>query len=246
MGIIAKLYNRILLNRIQLTIDKYLRPNQNGFRSNRSTSQHILALRRLLEGCATKADQNLIAIFIDFSKAFDSVKWSYIEAILGAYSVPPILIKAIMSLYRGAQATVSTQFGMSHENIDLSVGVLQGDTLAPYLFIIVIDYIIRTALAGNNSLGFQFEKSADSSHMLDSNPNSRYSTRNKTGARARTAQLEDITSGKFITDVDFADDLTILANSIESAQLLLSLIESAALQVGLKINKKNRVSPCWK
>jgi exonuclease III len=238
MSIIAKLYNRILLNRIKATLDKYLRFNQNGFRSNRSTAQHILALHRLLEGSLTRANQDLIAIFIDFSKAFDSVKWTYIEAILAAYAVPPLLINAIMALYRGASATVSTQFGLSPESIDLSVGVLQGDTLAPYLFIIVIDYVMRTALDDKSSLGFQYERTADSSHRFASNPKSVYRTRNKTGARARaSAEYNDVFSDKYITDLDFADDLTILAPNYINAQILFHAVERIALKVGLRINR---------
>jgi len=72
MSIIAKLYNRILLNRIKISLDPYLRYNQNGFRANRSTTQHILSLKRIIEECQTKQDFNLIAVFIDFQKAFDS------------------------------------------------------------------------------------------------------------------------------------------------------------------------------
>ena len=49
-AIAAKLMNEIILNRIQPHIDPILRPNQNGFRTGRSTTSHILALRRLIEG----------------------------------------------------------------------------------------------------------------------------------------------------------------------------------------------------
>ena len=49
-GITAKLTNKMILNRIQPKIDKNLRPNQNGFRPCRTTTTHILALRRLIEG----------------------------------------------------------------------------------------------------------------------------------------------------------------------------------------------------
>ena len=45
----AKVYNRLLLNRLRPVIDKLLRPNQNGFRPSRSTSAQILALRRIVE-----------------------------------------------------------------------------------------------------------------------------------------------------------------------------------------------------
>ena len=33
---------------------------------------------------------------------------------------------------------------------DITTGVLQGDTLAPYLFIIYLDYIMRTSIDNNS------------------------------------------------------------------------------------------------
>ena len=36
---------------------------------------------------------------------------------------------------------------------DITTGVLQGDTLAPYLFIICLDYIIRTSIDNNSQYG---------------------------------------------------------------------------------------------
>ena len=43
-AVIAKIINKMLLNRIQPYIDPLIRPNQNGFRSGRSTMAHIIAL----------------------------------------------------------------------------------------------------------------------------------------------------------------------------------------------------------
>ena len=103
MSVYAKLYNHILFVRLRNTLEKHLRPNQNGFRPLRSTSQQVLALRRLIEEINSTKDGKLAAIFIDFSKAFDSVDWNYIENILLAYDVPKPLVDAIMSLYYGAQ-----------------------------------------------------------------------------------------------------------------------------------------------
>ena len=41
------------------------------------------------------------------------------------------------------------------DEFEILVGVLQGDTLAPYLFIIVLDYCMRTAIEGRQYvLGF--------------------------------------------------------------------------------------------
>ena len=52
----AKIKNKMLLNCIQPVLDPLLRPNQNGFRPGRSTTSHILALRRIIENQAIDGD----------------------------------------------------------------------------------------------------------------------------------------------------------------------------------------------
>jgi hypothetical protein len=72
-------------------LESMLRYYQNGFHPDRSTLQHVLALRRLFVVVKTKQTFRFVCTFIDFCKAFDSVKWNYIEAILIAYNVPVLL-----------------------------------------------------------------------------------------------------------------------------------------------------------
>ena len=153
MSITAKLYNKILFYRLSAVLNKRLRPSQNGFRPHRSTTQHILALRILIEASKDHVACPLAIAFIDFSKAFDSIRWDYLEAILALYAVPPKLIRAIMSVYKGTSAQVRTSDGTSDPFLLLQ-GVLQGDTLAPFLFIIVLDYVLRQAIQ-DPSLGFK-------------------------------------------------------------------------------------------
>ena len=74
----------MILNRIQPYIDPILRPNQNGFRSGRSTTSHILALRQLFEGVKSHNLKTII-IFVDFKKAFDSINRATMLQILEAY-----------------------------------------------------------------------------------------------------------------------------------------------------------------
>ena len=54
MYIAAKIYNLMLLNRIRPEVDKKLRKNQNGFRTNRSTTGQILTVRRIIGGANEK------------------------------------------------------------------------------------------------------------------------------------------------------------------------------------------------
>ena len=49
MSIAAKIYNKMILNRLVPFIDPILRKNQNGFRRGRSTLSQILCLRRIIE-----------------------------------------------------------------------------------------------------------------------------------------------------------------------------------------------------
>ena len=132
--IIAKIYNRMILNRIRCVIDLKLRINQNGFRPKRTTVAQILTLRRIIEGVK---ENHLPAIitFIDFRKAFDSIHRVKMMRILNAYGIPPNLLRAIERMYTNTKARVMTPDGET-EQFDITAGVLQGDTLAPFLFII--------------------------------------------------------------------------------------------------------------
>ena len=56
-SIVAKTYNRLLLNRIRGFLDPVLRMNQNGFRPGRSTVSQIMALRRIVEEIANNNRQ---------------------------------------------------------------------------------------------------------------------------------------------------------------------------------------------
>ena len=86
-SVAAKIYNALLRNRIEPKIDNILRKNQNGFRRNRSTTSQILTIRRILEGVREKIIQATL-LFVDFTKAFDSIHRRKMEQILLAYGLP--------------------------------------------------------------------------------------------------------------------------------------------------------------
>ena len=79
------------------------------------------------------------------------------EQILLAYDLPKETIAAIMMLYRNMKVKVHSPDGGTHY-FDIVAGVLQGDTLAPYLFIICLDYVLRTYIDKINENGFKLTK----------------------------------------------------------------------------------------
>ena len=71
------------------------------------------------------------------------------------------------------------------------VGTLQGDTFAPYLFIAVVDYVLRIALDPISNHGLTLQE-RESSHY----------------------------PSKHVMDFDYADDIALLANQINNAETL--------------------------
>jgi hypothetical protein len=157
MSTAAKLYNRILLRRLQ-PLDKLLLPIQSGFRQGHSTTEQILALRMMVDRCRTRQKPGVI-VFIDFLKAFDSVNRVALREILSLYGVPDILLNAIMAMYADTSARVRLNQEISSHDFATSTGVLQGDTLAPFLFVLVVDYVLRDTFP-DNSLAFTLNGTA--------------------------------------------------------------------------------------
>ena len=123
-SITAKIYYTQLRNRKEPKIDNIPRKNQNGFRRNRSTTSQILTIRRILEGVEEKILQTTL-LFVDFTKAFDSIHRGKMEQILLAYGLPKGTVAAITIFYRNTKVKVRSPDGDT-EYFDIVAGVLQG------------------------------------------------------------------------------------------------------------------------
>ena len=103
-----------------------------------------MTLRFLLDAARTQKS-SMTVVFFYHSKAIDSVDRRAILVILRHYGIPDPAVADVMQLYHGPTAAVSTRFGRT-ETFDITSGVLQLDTLSPYLFILLDNYIHRQSL----------------------------------------------------------------------------------------------------
>ena len=109
--------------------------------------------------------------------------------ILGLYGIPPPILNAIKLLYTNNTSTVLSPDGETAP-IDIKAGILQGDTLAPFLFIIVVDYILRMSLDQSKQKGIEIKPRTSSRHPAE-----------------------------YITDTDFVDDISLISSSLCDAQI---------------------------
>ena len=86
-------------------------------------------------------------------------------------------------------------------------GVLLGDGLAPYFFIIYLDYVLRTSIDKIKENGFKQTKKKSRGYPT-----------------------------KTITDTDYADDIVLLANATAQAETQLHSLGRAAEGIGLYVN----------
>ena len=106
-----------------------------------------MALRYILDMCRVSKRMTTI-IFVDFSRAFDSIDRRAISIVLSKYGLSELLIANVMQFYIGTSAVVATAHGNT-EIFSTTSGVLQGDSLAPFLFILLLDYVLCETLLDN-------------------------------------------------------------------------------------------------
>ena len=157
----------------------------------------------------------MIVITLSGSKAFDSIHRGKMEQILLTYGLSKETVAAIMMLYRNTKVKVYSLDGDT-DYFDIVAGVLQIDTLAPYLFIICLDYVPRTSINKIKENGFKLTKE--------------WSRRNST---------------KTITDTDYTDDLALLGNAPAQVETLLHNLEWAAAGIGLHVNAYKMEYMCF-
>ena len=120
-----------------------------------------------------------------------------------------------MMRYRNTKVKVCSSGGNT-DYFDIVAGVLQGKTLAPYLFIIHLDYVLRKSIDKMKENGFKLSKER---------------------SRRYPAQT--------ITDVDYADDIVLLANAPAQAEILLHSLERAAASIGVYVNSHKTEYMCF-
>lgn len=139
-NILYKIISKILANRLQAVLPSIISLNQSAYIKGRSISDNILLTQELLYGYRRKNISPRCMIKLDIRKAFDSVSWHSILAVLARMNFPLPFIAWIHTCISTPTYSIIRN-GRLHGYFEGTTGVRQGDPISAYLFIIVMELL---------------------------------------------------------------------------------------------------------
>ena len=135
----SKIFERIIYNRMLEFINKnnIFSDTQYGFRKKKNAEAALLDFTNYIyEGLTNKV--NVGSIFMDLSKAFDVIDHSILKSKLEHYGFRGIFLKLITDFIKDRKYFVCVN-GLKSDISTLNIGVPQGSTLGPLLFLIYVN-----------------------------------------------------------------------------------------------------------
>ena len=127
--------------------------DQTDFLKGRFIGENIRLTDSIIHQANTKQIPGLL-LFIDFEKAFDSIKWTSIEKTLNYYNFGSSLVAWFRIFYSDISSCVQDN-GWASDFFALSRGVRQGCPSSPYLFLLCVE-IVGSAVRNDNEIrGFK-------------------------------------------------------------------------------------------
>jgi len=136
---LPKIAHSILGKRICVILTEYalLHPANRAYLRGASTYDcNRLLIDRIEQ--AIRDGHPLLAIFYDFSKAFDRLQWWHIRWALRRFAMPDSFINFLFSYLKCARTHIRTRYGLT-DGIDILTSARQGDPLSQYIWQICIE-----------------------------------------------------------------------------------------------------------
>ncbi|GJU30635.1 RNA-directed DNA polymerase, eukaryota, reverse transcriptase zinc-binding domain protein [Tanacetum coccineum] len=167
IGSMYKIIAKILANRLVGVLGDIVNEVQSAFIAERQILDGPFILNEVLQWCKLKKKQSLI-FKVDFEKAFDSIRWDFLDDILKKFGFGDKWCNWIQSCLRSSRGSIIIN-GSPTEEFYFQKGLKQGDPLSPFLFILVMESLhlsFQRVVDAGMFKGVQLNPSLNLSHMF--------------------------------------------------------------------------------
>ena len=165
-----KLISKVIANRLKCILSSIISKAQSAFLPGRLITNNVLvAFETLHQTHSIKIGRDgAMAMKLDMSKAYNRVKWSFLEIIMRKMGFHPRWVSLIMNCISTISYFILVN-GEPHGFLKPSRDIRQGDPLSPYLFLLCAEglyYLISNAKDQGNLQGISFCRNAQKSLTL--------------------------------------------------------------------------------
>jgi hypothetical protein len=156
VGSLYKILAKILANRLQVVISSVIAESQTAFVKDRQILDGLLIANEVVDE-ARRAKKELLLFKLDFEKAYESVDWGYLDAVMGKMDFSPLWRKWMREYVCIAAASVLVN-GSPTDEFPLERGLGQRDPLSPFMLFFAaegLNVIMRTMVEGNKFEGYR-------------------------------------------------------------------------------------------
>ncbi len=142
----------VLSNRLQKIIGNIVHEDQTGYIKNRYIGSNARLLLDYFEHCENFNVPGIL-LYLDFEKAFDSVEWNFMIAVLEKFNFGEGFINWVKIIYNKPVISIKNN-GWFSADINPSRGVRQGCPLSALLFVLVVEVMAIKIRHNENIEGF--------------------------------------------------------------------------------------------